>query len=162
MPIVIPLPKHFDKFLIRDWTMEDALPLADIEFDPEVKQFVGQTTGSKKDFVAQFQPDTVRGWAIAIHPENTVAGTIDMNKFELNPKKRELRILLAKEYRAQGIASEAARFFISCIFGASWVEGIVGVVHPENLASISLLKKLGFVHTGAIAPDRQTYEFARS
>ncbi len=162
MTITIPLPKHFDQFLIREWTMEDAQQLADIEFDLEVKQYVGWPKISKEEFVAQFQPDVTRGYAIAVHPGNIVAGTIDMNRFERNPKKRELRILLAKEYRTRGIASEAARFFISCIFGASWVEGVVGVVHPDNLASIALMKKLGFIHKGEITAERQVYELSRS
>lgn len=159
MTIEIPLPKHFNQFLIREWTTEDARQLADIEFDMEVKQYVPLPKISREDFIAQFQP---RGWAIAVSPGHIVAGTIDMNRFELNPKKRELRILMAKEYRARGFASEAARFLISCIFGAPWVEGVVGVVHPKNLASIALMKKLGFVHTSSIAAERQVYELSRS
>lgn len=162
MTITIPLPKHFDQFLIREWTMEDARQLADIEFDPEVKRYVGWPKISKEEFVAQFRPDVSRGYAIAVHPGNIIAGTIDMNRFERNPKKRELRILLAKEYRTRGIASEAARFFISCIFGASWIEGVVGIVHPDNLASIALMKKLGFIHNGEITAERQVYELSRS
>ena len=142
--------------------MSDAQQLADIEFDAEVKTYVGGPTGSKDNFVATFRPGAVRGWALAIEPGDIVAGTIDMCRFELNPKKRELRILLANEYRSRGIAFDAARYFISCIFGAAWVEGIVGVVHPENMASISLLRKLGFIHTDAITPERQVYELART
>lgn len=162
MNISISLPKQFDGFMIRDWIVEDAQQLANIEFDPEVRQYVGWPKILKEEFVAQFQPDVNRGYAIAVRQGNIVAGTIDMNKFELNQKKRELRILLAKEYRNHGIASKAAQFFISCIFGASWVEGIVGVVHPDNLASIALMKKLGFIHNGEITPERQVYELSRS
>lgn len=162
MTISIPLPRHFDQFVIRDFTMEDCQQLANIEFDPEVKKYVGLPTISKDEFVAHYQPDLLRGYAIALHPGSIIAGTISMNQFELHPKKRELRILLAKEYRDRGIASEAARFFISCIFGASWVEGIVGVAHPENTGSIALVTKLGFAHVGEITAEKQVYELSRT
>jgi len=159
MTIDIPLPKHFDQFVIREWTAKDARQLADIEFDPEVKQHLKLPTISKEEFINHFQP---RGWAIAANQGNIVAGTIDMNKFELNPKKRELRILLAKEYRSRGFASEAVRFFISCIFAAPWTEGIAAVIHPNNLECIALFNKLGFIHTGEITAERQVYELNRT
>lgn len=159
MTIEISLPKHFDQFVIREWTAEDARQLADIEFDPEVKQYLKLPTISKEEFINHFRP---RGWAIAANPGHIVAGMIDMSRFELNPKKRELRILLAKEYRARGFASGAARFFISRIFGAPWTKGVVAVVHPKNIESIVLFNKLGFIHTGEITAERQVYELSRS
>ncbi|QOJ19799.1 MAG: GNAT family N-acetyltransferase [Gammaproteobacteria bacterium] len=159
MTIEIPLPKHFDKFFIRNWIAEDAQQLADIEFDPEVKQHLKLPTISKNEFIDRFQP---RGWAIVANQGNIVAGAIDINKFELNPKKLELRILLAKEYRTRGFATEATRFFISCIFGAPWTEGVVAVIHPQNLASIALFKKLNFIHTSAITAERHVYELSRT
>lgn len=162
MTIHIPLPKHFDQFLIREWTTEDARQLADIEFDPEVKRYLKLPPMSKEEYLDKFQLDTTLGWAIAVNPGHIIAGTISMSRFELNPKKRELRILLAKEYRGHGFASEAAQFLASCILDASWVEGVVAVVHPENLDSIVLWKKLGFVYTGEITAERQVYELSRA
>ena len=161
MPINVPLPKIFDQFQIREWTAEDAEQIADIEFDPEVKKFLRLPSISRSEFLSQFQPDLASGWAITIHPGHVVAGTIDMSKFEPNPKKRELRILLAKEYRSRGIASLSARFLIGCFFEAEWIEGIVGVVHPDNLDSIALMKKLGFTHTGSITNEQQVFELDR-
>ncbi len=159
MTIKITLPRHFGQFVIREWTAEDARQLADIEFDPEVKQHLKLPLITEEEFINHFQP---RGWAIAANQGHIVAGTIDMNTFEQNPKKRELRILLAKKYRARGFASEAAQFFISCIFSAPWTEGVVAVIHPKNLASVALFNKLGFIHTCEITTERQVYEISRT
>lgn len=159
MTIKIPLPKHFDQFIIREWVAEDIRPLADIEFDPEVKRHLKLPTISKDEFINLSQP---RGWAIVANQGDIIAGTIDINKFELNSKKLELRILLTKEYRARGFATEATRFFISCIFGAPWTEGVVAVIHPQNLASIALFEKLNFIHTSEITAERQVYELSRT
>jgi RimJ/RimL family protein N-acetyltransferase len=153
------LPKNFDQFVIRKWSDEDALQLADIEFDPEVKQYLSLPEISKVDYLKDFLPC---GWAIAANPGHIVAGTIDMSVFELNPKKRELRIFLSKEFRNRGFAFEAARFLISNYFDLTWFEGIVAVIHPDNSASIALCKKLGFTHTGEHSTERQVFELSRS
>jgi aminoglycoside 6'-N-acetyltransferase len=153
------LPKNFNQFVIRKWGAEDAQQLADIEFDPEVKQYLSLPEISKVDYLKDFLPC---GWAIAANPAHIVAGTIDMSVFELNPKKRELRIFLAKEFRNRGFAFEAARFLISNYFDLPWLEGIVAVVHPENTASIALCKKLGFTHTGEHSTERLVFELSRS
>lgn len=152
------LPKYFHQFVIRKWVAVDAQQLADIEFDPEVKQYLSLPEITKVDYLKDFKPC---GWAIVANPGHIVAGTIDMSVFELTPKKRELRIFLAKEFRNRGFAFVAARFLISNYFDLPWLEGIVAVVHPENSPSISLCKKLGFTYTGEHSTEKLVFELSR-
>jgi RimJ/RimL family protein N-acetyltransferase len=162
MEIEIPIPKHFGSFLIRDWEARDGVPLANIEYDQEVKQYLKMPNLPKEQFIEEFNPRNVRGWALESRTENSLIGAIDISRFGDNNRKKELRILLSKEFRRKGIAAEAATFLVSCLFGVDWIDSVVGVVHPQNHSSLQLLRKLGFIYAG-VTEDSQNdiYELKR-
>ena len=51
---------------------------------------------------------------------------------------------LARLYWGQGLATEAASAWVERAFGELKLSRLVSIVHPENLASIRVLEKLGF------------------
>jgi RimJ/RimL family protein N-acetyltransferase len=56
----------------------------------------------------------------------------------------EVAYLLAEPYWGQGLATEAAARALKFGFDQVKVGDIVGIVHPENLASQRVLEKIGF------------------
>jgi RimJ/RimL family protein N-acetyltransferase len=56
----------------------------------------------------------------------------------------DLGFALLPAYEGQGIASEAANKYLTTIQSQQEFENIIAICVPENLKSISVLKKLGF------------------
>ena len=66
MPFPILLPKNGDGFLLRSFTREDAVCLAEIEFNPEVKQFLALPKKGRPQWIEDFDPESYGGWAIDV------------------------------------------------------------------------------------------------
>ena len=156
------LPAQFDDFIIRKFngsTKEDIVQIADIEFDPSTWQYIGQPPTTKEKFIEGNSP---RGYAIESIPQHIIIGSIDIDRFEKDRMKVELRILLSRDFRRQGIAYKTVQFFIRCIFSLDQTKGTVAVIHPDNISSIKLFTKLGFEYTDKISDERLIYELSRS
>ena len=57
----------------------------------------------------------------------------------------EIGYLLARPYWGKGLATEGARIGIEFGFKQLEIPTIIGIVHPENLASQRVLEKIGLV-----------------
>lgn len=76
-------------------------------------------------------------WAIITH--GGVAGAVSIIHPHENEEKTEIFYCLAPAYSGRGLITEASRLVID------WVDApMVATVHPENKASLAVLKKLGF------------------
>ena len=64
----------------------------------------------------------------------------------------EVAYLLGRDYWGQGLATEAARAALNYAFDTLGLQTIIGLVHPENLASSHVLEKLGLTFV-----DRSNY-----
>ena len=56
----------------------------------------------------------------------------------------DLGFHLAQPYWGQGLATEAASAWVRAAFGEFHIDRLTAFVHPENVASIRVLEKLGF------------------
>lgn len=63
----------------------------------------------------------------------------------------EIGYEIADRYQEQGLASEAAEALVKHAFGRAEVEAVVAHTLPEESASTSVLKKLGFVFEETVA-----------
>jgi len=58
----------------------------------------------------------------------------------------EVGYLLGRDYWGRGLATEAARTSVQFGFEDLGIETIVGIVHPENIASQRVLEKAGLAY----------------
>jgi RimJ/RimL family protein N-acetyltransferase len=81
-------------------------------------------------------------WAVVMQDDNRVVG---WNGLEYLPElgETEVAYLLSKTVWGRGYASEAARAAIEYGFGTVGLQQIIGLVHQDNVASISVLEKCG-------------------
>jgi ribosomal-protein-alanine N-acetyltransferase len=81
-------------------------------------------------------------WAVVMPDDGRLVG---WNGLEYLPKlgETEVAYLLSGSVRGRGLASEAAHAAIRYGFEAAGLEAIIGLVHPENAASIRVLQKSG-------------------
>ena len=131
MMAILDIPITLETCTIRDWERSDAIALADIEFDPEVKQYLGESTRNREEYIAGFMK-TIDPRGLAIEVDKQLAGTIERQKYPLDSKKMELRILLAREFRGKGIAYEVVNYFVGFIFEHAWVESVIAIIHSRK------------------------------
>ena len=63
-------------------------------------------------------------------------------------QETEVGYLLARPFWGQGIATEAARRSVSYGFDDLSLDAIIGITHPDNIASQNVLRKAGLTFTG--------------
>ncbi len=148
MTIQLNLPKQLNKCLLREIEKSDAVAIADIEYDPELKHFFKLPEIPKKDYIRDFDPQLTRGFAIETLDKKEVVGTIDFGEHGNNNRVKELRIFIKGTHSGQGIGYDALSYMIGRLFDAQWVEMLVAVIDAENIESIGLFKKARFRDTG--------------
>lgn len=141
------LPKYGDDFLLRDFIAGDAQPLAEIEYDPEVKKYLAVPAKDRAEWIRTFSPDLVRGWAIEVTPEAVLAGRASISRASA-PGEGELEIVIAKSFWGCKLGRKVAQILIPAAFEELNALSVVGVVHPEHRASLALLASWGFAYRG--------------
>jgi ribosomal-protein-alanine N-acetyltransferase len=88
------------------------------------------------------------GWWAVTLPET--GELIGWNGLQYLPETKEVEVgyLLGKQFWGKGYATEGARVGLDYGFKTLKLERIVGIVHPENVASQRVLEKLGMTLTG--------------
>jgi ribosomal-protein-alanine N-acetyltransferase len=157
---------------LRPWKLEDA----DTWFN------ILQEEGILRYFPKQTPPDRekaepyinhhlthwrMRGyghWAVVTRENSQVVGWCGLEYLpELN--ETELAYLLSKQVWGRGYATEAAKATVRFGFGSTGLKNIIGLVHPENLGSVRVLKKCGLTYTDRITlwgMDMSRYQINRS
>lgn len=69
-------------------------------------------------------------------------------KLEADPARVEVIIHLAKEAFGKGYATEAVSAYVSWLRETKKASLVYASAHPDNCASIGMLRKCGFIHKG--------------
>lgn len=102
-----------------------------------------------------FKQQQVIRWGITIKEQNLVIGSCGYKKIITKHRRAEIGYEIFVEYRRQGFMSEALNAVIQFGFEIIELNRIEATVNSDNLASILLLKKLGFTEEGIL----RDYEF---
>lgn len=86
---------------------------------------------------------------IVENKSGSTVGAIDL--FEFNPSNQRVGVgvLIAEDYREKGLASEALDLVIQYCFDILQVHQVFANIAADNLKSIRLFKKKGFMQNGA-------------
>ncbi|SRR6266545_3515614 len=144
--MTLTLPKIGDGFVLRDFVIGDAQALADIEYDQDVKKYLAIPNRDRAEWVRVFTPDLAFGWAIELTPEGVLAGRASISKY--SPGEGELQIVIAKPFWGRRLGRKIAQILIPAAFEELNAVKLIGVVHPENHASLALLRAWGFSSCG--------------
>ena len=142
------------RLLLRALRDEDAGQIRALRTHPEVNKYIGRPNEYSLEetlaFIKKIQQANAEGrsfyWAICQQPENKLVGTICVWNFSEDKKEAEIGFEILPEWQGKGLVSEAVREVIDYCFSKSSLEILWGATHPENLASIRVLKKYGFVY----------------
>ena len=138
------------RLILRPWTLEDARALFSILHEEDILQYFPNPAPLPLDKVQNYISHQLRHWqehgyghwAVTLREKDEVLGWCGLEYLpELN--ETEVAYLLSKNTWGKGFATEAARAALRFGFNNTGLEAIIGLVHPENRASIRVLEKCG-------------------
>jgi RimJ/RimL family protein N-acetyltransferase len=145
---------HLD---LRPWTPEDANAWFELLQEEEILYYFPNQAPPPREkadrYIAhhleQWEKHGYGHWAVVTRQDGQVVG---WNGLEYLPdlEETEVAYLLSKRVWGRGYATEAARAAIQFGFEVGGLNSIIGLVHPENIASIRVLEKCGLIFTDRI------------
>ena len=144
--------------MLRPFALEDAGPLAEIEFDPDVKRFLALPRKDKASWIKSFDPASYGGWvAWAVDVQGILAGRASL----LRAKRRgdcELVIVIARSFWGLRLGRKLAAMLIHAAFDEFGTRALVAEVHPDNRASIALLRAFKFRRRGVVEASPEHWQ----
>ncbi len=141
------MPKHGDGFVLRSFTPADAELLAEIEFDREVKRYLAVPEKDKQQWIQEFSHELGYGWAVEASHDGTLAGRASISR-SAKKGEGELVIVISKAFWGYKLGRKVAALLIPAAFKELEAKALVAIVHPENQASLDLLKFWKFKYCG--------------
>jgi [ribosomal protein S5]-alanine N-acetyltransferase len=89
-------------------------------------------------------------WGIVLKHNYKLIGTLGLNGLQLKNKRAEIGYELHPQFWQNGYTTEAIREVLRFSFIDLDLYRIGAVVYPENVASLNLLKKIGFTQEGLL------------
>jgi [ribosomal protein S5]-alanine N-acetyltransferase len=143
------------RLTLRPFRADDAPALFAILQEPNIMQYFPTPTTPDMARVERLIARQMEGWAtlqrtfwaMEWQADGTLIGWCGL-QYLPETAETEVGYLLARPWRGQGIATEAARRAVAYGFEELALDMIIGVTHPENTASQNVLRKSGLVFTG--------------
>lgn len=160
------------RLTLRPFTMADLLPFHAILATPGVLQYFPESTPPSveqvQSMIERLQTHWERYgygvWALEGRATGELIGRCGLFYIP-NTNETEVDYILASQQWGKGLATEAARVALRFGFENAQKEAIVGIVHPDNLASQHVLEKIGMTLTRAdnyFGMDCLRYEILRT
>lgn len=140
-----------DRLVLRPFVGRDAQPLSEILSAPGVLDFFPPAppptlvTARKMINRVRAEWDTVGYGLWAVEYRGKLAGRAGLQVIP-ETGETELDFIIAPPLWGQGLATEAGKASLRFGFETLGLSEVVGIVHPDNLASRRVLEKLGMKH----------------
>jgi len=146
-----------EKLLLREIVPSDIDWIFRGLSDPEVNKYFGisfltlEATQEQMDWYANMvKNDTGRCWAICSQDNDIFYGVCTLNFWKKEHRKAETGYWIFPQYWGKGIVPEAMEKVLAYGFSEMNLHRISAEVEDNNRASISVLKKMGFVYEGTL------------
>lgn len=145
-----------ERLLLRRFTLDDVAAFYKLGANPEIVRYVGNSpfesvSAAESALVAAPLRDyQVHGYGRLACVLKTTGEVIGFSgvKFLDELGETELGYRFLPEYWGWGFATEAGAASIEYARSVLKLRRLIGVVHPENVSSASVLRKLGFSQQG--------------
>jgi ribosomal-protein-alanine N-acetyltransferase len=153
--MVIPT-HHSERLTLRSFTGSDAIPLHLIMDQPEMLRYFPNSKPPELDRVKRmisfqwehWEKYGYGWWAMEVAEKKEKGRFIGWAGLQFLPDTDEVEVayMLDRNFWGHGLATEAANEGLLFGFEQLKVDEIVGIVHPENAASIRVIEKLGMTY----------------
>ena len=138
------------RLMLRAFTAEDANPLHRIMGEKGVLAYfpnqdppsLQRTQKLVSGQLAHWKEHGYGWWAVELRTESGLVGWAGL-QYLPDTDETEVAYFLEKKYWGQGLGTEAAQAGLQFGFGELGLARIVGIVHPDNIASQRVLEKAG-------------------
>ena len=138
-----------ERVRLRPFTLEDTLTMHQIINGKDVlKYFPGSKTVTEAQvqrmierIQAHWQENGYGLWATELRASGALLGRCGLQHLE-ETDEVEIDFIFSRDYWGNGFATEAGRASLQYGFERLDLQTIVGIVHPENLASQRVLEKI--------------------
>jgi [ribosomal protein S5]-alanine N-acetyltransferase len=149
-----------ERLLLREFDEGDAEPFYLMGSDPAVIRYTGDPGGGftsvehaleilRSRPIADYRTYGYGRWACVLKASGEVIGFAGL-KYLSDSQEVDLGYRLLPAYWGQGLATEACRAVLDYGRTRLDIERIIGLVDPENVASVRVLEKLGLTPAGQV------------
>jgi len=141
-----------DRLIIRHFLPEDLDSLYKLYGDPEAKKFIPDSPKTYDETREELEwyldghpkhPD-LGLWAAVDKDTQKLVGRVGLLPWVIDGRNEvEVAYLIAKDYRRQGLASEAALALLHYGFEQLQLSRLICLIDQDNLASIKVAEKIG-------------------
>ncbi|WP_088041005.1 GNAT family N-acetyltransferase [Bacillus sp. EAC] len=139
-------------------TQANVIEIFSIFSNDEVIRYYGMNAFTEKvqaekmieSFQTRFENQHGMRWGLIEKESNELIGTIGLNNLIIASKRTEIGYDLLPAYWRKGYASEAINKVITYCYQNLGLYRIGAIIFPENIASSSLLEKIGFKMEGKL------------
>ncbi|MFF1741204.1 GNAT family N-acetyltransferase [Streptomyces mirabilis] len=152
---------HTPRLLLRRWSDDDLVPMADINADPRVMHWIDD--GSVRDL--EYTAEAIEQWeeewdeegfglfAVELLASGELAGFVGLSVPEFLPEVLPAVAIswrLGSSFWGQGYASEAAQATLEFALQDRGLDRVISITRPGDDASENVIRKLG------MTPERET------
>ena len=142
------------RLLLRPFTLDDVPALYELTSRPEVVRYVGNkpaaSVAAARDLLEKgaLRDYEVHGYGRHAVVLKETGGVIGFHGLKVMDEigETELGYSLLPAHWKKGLATEAARVVVEHAWNVLGLLRIVSLIHPENVASINVVTKLGMTH----------------
>jgi RimJ/RimL family protein N-acetyltransferase len=147
-----------ERLWLREFVPDDAPAVFELDTIPEVLRYTGDAGPSSVEEVRQglcnrpildYQKHGFGRWAAILKETGELIGMAGL-KYLDDLQEVDLGYRLWPKYWGLGLATEASRPCIDYGFDTLRLPRILGLVDPENVRSVRVLQKLGFIFDSMI------------
>ncbi len=157
-----------ERLLFREFTMDDAGLIYDLNSDPVVTQYVHEPPTTIENapvvlaniILPQYKKYNHGRWAVHLKNTHEFIGWCGLKRMPEHTFP-DLGFRYFKKYWGNGYATEAAKKTIGYGFNTLKLPGIFAAAHVDNTGSINVLEKCGMKYLGTEETDgilAKTYE----
>lgn len=149
----VPLELRSERLLLRRITPAHVSDLVELDADPAVMRYVGGAPNTRETYEQEILPrilawdDHPFGYLAAEH-EGRFVGWFHLRPSVADPAVLELGYRLRRDAWGRGLATEGSRALISHAFTALRHPAVDACAHPDNAASIRVIRKCGMQFIG--------------
>ncbi len=142
-----------ERLIMRQMTKEDAADIFTLRSDASVSKYISRKPYTTMDEAAAFIDTITNGivnnewgyWAIALKDTNKLIGTACLWHIHVENCRAEIGYELMPAHHGKGFMLEVLPALIKYAFKTVKLHSLEANVYPDNVASIKLLEKNGFV-----------------
>jgi RimJ/RimL family protein N-acetyltransferase len=158
----MPIPTlQTERLIIRPFTPDDIEPSYQMNLNAEVSRYTGDggilshdelERRIKEDLLGDYQKHGFGRMAVGLKGGQDFIGFVGLKYLE-DMDEVDIGFRFMSQYWGKGIATEAAKACLEYGFEELGLKRIIGMVLPENGASVRVLEKCGFVFEKKMMED---------